>query len=162
MPTTVEMTTTAYIYRGNSQFLEKSLTGMTDEEWMRRPCDTANPVVWIVGHLIWARSRGLKLMGVEWSRPWLKQFERGSEIADLDQYPSPEELKADWKDIDAHYAAALEGMSAEALAAPMPNPSPSFDGSVGGMIAFLAFHESQHVGQVTYIARWCGHGRING
>lgn len=89
MPATAEMTTTAYIYRGNSGWLAKSLEPMSDEEWKRRPSETSNPVVWIVGHLIWTRSRGLNLMGVEWSRPWLKLFARGAELVDSDQYPSP-------------------------------------------------------------------------
>ncbi len=162
MPATAEMTTAAYIYRGNTGWLKKSIDGMSDEEWKRRPSETTNPVIWIVGHIISTRSSGLKLMGVEWSRPWLELFKRGTEVADFDEYPSPEELRADWKDIDARYMAALEDMSAEALAAPMPNPSPSFDGSVGGMIAFLAFHETAHVGQLIYLSRWFGHGRING
>jgi hypothetical protein len=162
MPATAELTTAAHIYRGNSDWLQKSIDSMSDEEWKRRPSETTNPAIWIVGHLIWTRSRGLKIMGVEWSRPWLALFKRGAELVDFDQYPSPEELKADWKEIDAQYLAAVEGMSAEALAAPMPNPSPSFDGSVGGMIAFLAFHETAHVGQLQYLSRWFGHDRING
>jgi hypothetical protein len=33
---------------------------------------------------------------------------------------------------------------------------PSFDGKVSGLVAFLAFHETYHVGQVSYLKKWLG------
>jgi uncharacterized damage-inducible protein DinB len=48
------------------------------------------------------------------------------------------------------------------MAAAAPSPSPSFDGTVGGMVSFLAMHETYHVGQAVYLRRLLGHGRVVG
>jgi uncharacterized damage-inducible protein DinB len=48
------------------------------------------------------------------------------------------------------------------MAAPAPPPSPSFDGTIGGMVSFLAMHETYHVGQVVYLRRLLGHDRVVG
>jgi hypothetical protein len=49
---------------------------------------------------------------------------------------------------------------AEVLA--KPHDKPTFDGKVGGFIAFLAFHEAYHAGQVSYLRKWLGHGQLTG
>ncbi|HVC46930.1 MAG TPA: hypothetical protein VND90_06755 [Terracidiphilus sp.] len=57
-------------------------------------------------------------------------------------------------------AAALESASAEALSRPA-NP-PSIDGTFGGMVDFLAMHETYHIGQLSYACRWLGLDRVFG
>ena len=97
--------------------------------------------------------RALRLLGVEWTAPWLAHFERGSKPEDAVQYPSPDKVLAAWKELGAGLPAALEAVSAEAIRAAAPTPSPSLDGTVGGMVGFLAMHESYHVGQLVYLRR---------
>ena len=48
------------------------------------------------------------------------------------------------------------------LAKPAPKGPPSFDGKISGLVAFLAFHEAYHVGQVTYLRKWLGYGQSVG
>lgn len=157
MPIPAVIAATASTYRFNGDFLAKSYAGLTDEEWVRRPNETSNNVLWIVGHVAWARAAVLGLLGSPWSKPWLKEFARGSKLGDPEQYPTPQELDVAWQEATAALTAAFEQATPEALAAPAPERIPSFDGTVGGTIGFLAFHESLHVGQAAYLRRWLGH-----
>jgi hypothetical protein len=42
------------------------------------------------------------------------------------------------------------------LSAPCPLPTPSLDKSVRGTVAFLAFHDGYHVGQISYALKILG------
>jgi uncharacterized damage-inducible protein DinB len=69
---------------------------------------------------------------------------------------------AAWKELSISLPPALEAAPAATLAAAAPQPSPSFDGTIGGMVSFLAMHETYHVGQVVYLRRLLGHERVAG
>ncbi len=157
MPVPTAIATAASTYSHNAQFLVKSYAGLTDEEWLRRPGDQSNHLLWIVGHVAWARSAVLGLLGAPWSKPWLPLFARGVKLDDAAGYPTPQEISLAWDEVSAALTAAIDQASPEALAAPAPPRIPSFDGTVGGTIAFLAFHESLHVGQAAYLRTWLGH-----
>ena len=162
MPIVPEFVTTAHIYKRNESMLAKAIDGLTAEQWTRRPQDSCNSALWVVGHIVWARSRALKLLGVSWTAPWLTHFERGSKPEDTSQYPSRDEVLAAWKELSDGMPPALEAASADAMAAAAPPPSPSFDGTIGGMVSFLAMHETYHVGQVVYLRRLLGDDRVAG
>jgi uncharacterized damage-inducible protein DinB len=163
MPVPAPISAAAAMFKQNGVFLPKSFEGMTTEEWNRRPNETSNSLLWEVGHITWARGRTLHFLGVEWSKPWLNEFARGKSAADVSQYPSAEELVAAWNEGSAALTAALESVTPEALSAPPPEKAPpSTDGTLGGVISFLAYHETYHVGQAAYISRWLGHAQIMG
>jgi hypothetical protein len=56
----------------------------------------------------------------------------------------------------------LKIFCADVLAKAAPNAGFSFDGKIGGLIAFLAFHETYHVGQLSYLRKWLGYGQLVG
>ena len=155
MPVAPQIAAAAAMFRQNGFFLPKSFEGTTAEEWNRRPNETSNSLLWEVGHITWARGSTLRFLGVEWSTPWLKEFARGKSATEVSQYPSPEELVAAWEEVSAALTAALESATTETLSAPPPEKAPpSLDGTVGGIIGFLAYHETYHVGQAAYVSRW--------
>jgi hypothetical protein len=162
MPVENRIVAATHTFRQNGNLLEKSFGDLNRDDWLRRPAEGSNPVLWIVGHLIWGRSRVLALLGEEWTRPWLPLFARGAMLAEDSQYPSPQEIKDAWLDISAHLTAVLDAAPAETLAAQVGEKSPSYDGTVGGMVTFLAFHETYHVGQVAYLRCWLGHDGVVG
>ncbi len=163
MPVAPQIATAAAIFRQNDVYLPKSFGGTTADEWSRRPNESSNSLLWEVGHIIWARGSTLRVLGVEWSTPWLSEFARGKSATEVSQYPSPEELVAAWNEVSASLKSALESATVEALSAPRPEKGPpSLDGTVGGIIGFLAYHETYHVGQAAYVSRWLGHAQIMG
>jgi uncharacterized damage-inducible protein DinB len=164
MPIPNEIASAALAFRQNSDLLTKSHAGLTDEEWLRRPGESSNHLLWITGHLIAVRGNLLRILGQHpaWSRPWLPLFARGAKLVDPSQYPSPEEIRLAWLDVSAALAAAFEQASPEALSAPPPDKLPSFDGTISGAISFLAYHETYHIGQAAYLRRWLGHDGVTG
>ena len=73
-------------------------------------------------------------------------------------YPSGHALLDGWKDAGELLAKALENAEEEKLAAPAPQPGPpSADGKLSGTVSFMAWHETYHVGQVSYLCCWLGH-----
>jgi DinB superfamily len=162
MPAATELVTTDFIFKRNQELLTKAIDGLTDEQWNIRPLDACNSVLWLVGHIVWARSRALQLVGFTWTKPWLVQFARGSKPTESTAYPTRMEMMDAWHDLCSSFPAALGEISHDVLAKPVQQPSPSFDGTVGGMVGFLAMHESYHVGQVVYARRMLGCDEISG
>jgi len=162
VPVASPIVNAVHAFNRNAAMLSKSLDGLSPEEWTRRPCPTSNPVLWITGHLVWARSRALAILGEEWSRPWLPLFARGASLADDAGYPSHEEVLAGWHEVSGRLTAALESAPVDRLTAAAPEKSPSFDGTIAGYVAFMAFHETYHVGQAAYLRCWMGHSRVVG
>jgi uncharacterized damage-inducible protein DinB len=162
MPIAAEFVTTASIYQRNEAMLAKEIDELNAEQWTSRPLETSNSALWILGHIVWARSRGLKLLGVDWTAPWLKYFERGSKPEDSVNYPPCGEVIAAWKELMEKLPVALASSSPEAMAAPASQPSPSLDGTIGGMMSFLAMHETYHIGQMAYVRRLLRHDEVGG
>jgi uncharacterized damage-inducible protein DinB len=162
MPMEAELTVAAQMFGCNNRYLAKCIDGLTAEEWNARPCETSNSMLWIVGHLVWARSMVLRSLGAPWTKPWLAEFARGKKLSDDAQYPSSQEMILAWNEASAALTAALEAAPAQTLSASAGERSPSFDGTIGGLVNFLAYHEAYHGGQAAYLRRWLGKDGIAG
>jgi len=119
-------------------------------------------MAWLVGHLIWARKSVLGRLGAEWTAPWLGLYARGAKLDPAAARPSPPELLSAWSEVSALLGEALEDASEEALSQPIKQGPPSADGKVSGVINFLAYHETYHVGQMAYLRCWLGHKGVMG
>ena len=162
MPVAPQIANAAFTYNLNARLLNKSFAGLTPEEWLRRPNDSSNHLLWVVSHIIWARMRALHFLGTEYSKPWLDKFGRGAKLLDAAEYPKPEEVLLAWEEVSAQFTAALEAATDEALAKPSPEGIPSADAKISGLLVFLAAHEAYHVGQAAYLHAWLGHGGVAG
>jgi hypothetical protein len=162
MPVPAVIATAAQEYGQNNRFLEGLVKDLAPEEWLRRPDDKSNHITWIVGHVIWARKAVLSRLGTEWSQPWLGLYARGGKVDSDDAYPSGETLMEAWKEVGGVLANALENVSEEVLAEPSKQGPPSADGKQSGVVNFLAWHETYHVGQISYLRGWMGHAGLMG
>jgi uncharacterized damage-inducible protein DinB len=162
MPIASQLAGAAVTYQINTGMVEKCFSGLTLEELQQRPGEHSNSLLWIGGHLVWARSRALQFLGQPWELPWFPLFARGAKPDDAAQYPSPDEILTAWRDSSASLAAALDTASEETLSAPAPVNPPGSDGKIGGLVNFLAWHETYHVGQAAYLRKWLGHESISG
>ena len=161
MPIPGSIAVSAVNYNKNVVFLKKNVDGLTDEEWLRRP-ETANHLLWIVGHVCWTRSMLLKSLGADWSKPWFVHFARGAKLDESAAYPTPEEARLAWDESNERLTAAMESISEESLAVPVTQGPPSSDGKLSGVVNFLAVHETYHIGQISYLRSWLGHAGAMG
>jgi uncharacterized damage-inducible protein DinB len=156
MPLSNRITVAAQSFNQNASFLKQAVDGLSDKEWVRRPNEHCNHLLWIVGHVTWARSALLGRLGAPWTMPWIPLYSRGAKCVDSPDCPSPSEAMQAWDESCDRLGAAMEAVSEEKL--DEANGRPSSDGKVSGLVNFLALHETYHVGQAVYIRSFLGHG----
>jgi len=162
MPVPDSIAVAAESFRQNTHFVKKNVEGFSDEEWLRRPGGTGNHALWSVGHVAWARSAVLKRLGDDWGKPWLSLCGRGARCEDSVAYPTPEEAMQAWSESSTRLKAAMESASPDLLATPVSQGPPSADGKLSGVVNFMAFHETYHVGQLAYVRSLLGHAGAMG
>jgi uncharacterized damage-inducible protein DinB len=162
MPVASQIADAAHSFHMNSSLLKKSFEGLTTEEWLRRPGDSSNHLLWIVCHMIKSRGNTLELLGTTWTKPWFLLFGRGAELTDSAQYPAPEEVVQAFSEAGRLLKAAFDEVSEETLTAPTEVKVPNADGTLGGAIRFMAYHDTYHAGQVAFLRCWLGHDRVAG
>ena len=148
-------------YHLNEYVLSQALPSITAEESLRRPSSHSNHALWILGHMIYARTSVLRFAGKgdAWMRPWLPLFPRGAELKEDSAYPAWFELVAAWNELTPILQSALEEAPASLLDNPAPAAPPSTDGKISGVLSFFANHEAYHAGQLGFLTTWLGHAR---
>jgi uncharacterized damage-inducible protein DinB len=162
MPVPASIANAADNYRFNSRYLKQTVSDLAPEEWLRRPDERLNHIAWIVGHMALSRSRLLHFMGAEWGQPELEIFGRGSKLLEDSAYPAPDSLLAAWSESGHALAGAFQSVAEDLLEQPAPEGSPSSNGKIGGIVHFMAIHETYHLGQASYLRCWLGHKGLMG
>ena len=152
----------AGMFKTNTEIVNKAIADVDPEHWFKTPGDDSNHLMWVMGHLVVHRGHTLKTLGVDWNNQWASLFARGTERLADTEYPSAEEMRAAWQEVSEHLSAALQQPSADVLAKDAPKGPPSFDGKTSGTVAFFAFHDTYHVGQISFLRKWLGYGKTVG
>jgi uncharacterized damage-inducible protein DinB len=79
-----------------------------------------------------------------------------------EEYPSVSDIQKAWSYVSTRLLDRLLNAPTELLVKTAPQGPPSFDGKLSGLVAFLAFHETYHVGQISYLRKWLGYGQSVG
>lgn len=147
----------------NASLVARAFEGVSDDDRHRAPEPHGNSMIWIAGHLAAMRLGMIGLVGGKADRPaWTALFARGAAPPARDAYPPSEELVAAFAATVPALASALEAMTEAQWAAPSPRSFPVPDRSMRGALAFFAFHETYHVGQLAYLRTWLGHSALAG
>ena len=157
-----DLTNTAGMFKFNTDIVNKAIADVAPEHWFKNPGDDSNHLMWIMGHLVVHRGQTLKLLGVDWNSEWASLFSRGADRQADTAYPSTEEMLAAWQQVSAELANALQQPRADVLEKDAPKGPPTFNGKVSGTVAFYAFHDTYHVGQISYLRKWLGYGKTIG
>ena len=150
------------MFRFNTDIIGKAIDGVRNEDWFRAPGDDSNHLMWLLGHVVVHRGQVLKILGVDWNSSWASLFAPGSQRVDDAEYPTVDEMRAAWAEISQQLKAARGEISPDVLTRPAPQGPPSFDKQVSGTVAFYAFHDTYHTGQVSFLRKWLGYGQTIG
>jgi DinB family protein len=150
------------MYKVNTDIINMAIADVKTEDWFRTPGDDSNHLMWLLGHIVVHRGKVLTMLGADWNASWASLFARGAQRGDADQYPSVEEMREAWNQVSEQLKATLNGSSAEMLGSAPPQGFPSFDKQVGGSVAFFAFHDCYHTGQMSFLRKWLGYGQTVG
>lgn len=150
------------MYRFNTDIINKAIADVSPEDWFRKPGDDSNHLMWLLGHVVIHRAQVLKTLGGDWSRSWVSLFSRGSQRVDDAEYPTVDEMRSAWDEISEQLKSTLRESSSDVLNKPAPEGPPSFDKKLSGTVAFYAFHDTYHTGQVSFLRKWLGYGQTIG
>jgi uncharacterized damage-inducible protein DinB len=163
MPLSPRLEVASQSFSLNSSFLKQGLAGLTDEDWLKRPSDQANHILWIVGHITWSRAMVLARLGDKWTLPWMQLYGRGTKCVDCPEAPSPRSVMDAWEESCSRLKQAMESATEELLDTPAARPGPpSADGKLSGIVNFMALHETYHIGQAAYVRSCLGKPGVMG
>jgi len=140
----------------NAALFQRALEGIDAHLGERRPNDHTNSMAFIACHVLDARFFLLKTAGQERTNPWQALFDAARDIGTMKEYPPLYELLAEWEELHEATQRHLETMTAAELDASSSIDFPTEDRSILGTMAFLAAHESYHVGQMGFIRKYLG------
>jgi uncharacterized damage-inducible protein DinB len=150
------------MFRANTDIVNKAIADVRPEDWFRKPGDASNHMMWLLGHVIVHRGEVLKNLGSQWNSSWAPLFARGAQRVDDTEYPSIDEMRAAWGEISEQLKTTLRAAPEDVLSKPAPEGPPSFDKKVSGTVAFFAFHDTYHTGQLSFLRKWLGYGQTIG
>lgn len=160
LPKTIEQL--AFIFKLNNGMVSRTLAGLTDEECWKQPGDGGNPILWLVGHMTISRAGLLKQLGAGYDHGLGALFDRGAVRGDTSFYPDRQVIEDAWHATRSRMRDTFAGLTDEALSTvPAGRPLPGVT-DMASLIAFIAFHESYHVGQMGYVRRLLGHSGVAG
>lgn len=144
------------LYKFNQYVLNKNLDGLTHADSLVQATPGGSSIHWILGHLLATRNATLRLLGEGplWSEAEAAPFARGSRPPAPEQVPVPfERLLSELRRSDDLVRAALARVRDEALATPLGDGR---EGTVGGQLVGLHYHEGYHAGQIGLLRRIAG------
>ena len=152
----------ALIFKLNAGLMRSSLDGLTDAELWQRPTPHNNPLLWVVGHIVATRATMLGLLGDPFDTGWGDLFTRGATLHEPARYPARDEIERVHRMVVDRLKAKFASLTELDLAGPATGKPLPGAKTVADQLAFLAFHESYHVGQLAYIRKSIGHSTIAG
>jgi uncharacterized damage-inducible protein DinB len=144
------------LYGITTPLIEKALRDFGDEEAKQRVEGNANCMLWLFAHLTSVRYALAAMLDVQKELAWQSHFRKGSPGDDFSSYPTLAEVRQAWQEITPLLVQALQTANDEQLSKPAPRDFPVPDKTIRGAILFLAFHESYHVGQMSFLRKCLG------
>ncbi len=149
----------AQLFSVGNVLFARALDDLPKEHLFKAP-ENANPLIWLAGHLTFYRCAMSNRLGAKNELPDAKLFARYSKLAPPESYPDLATIRSRWEEASGKLQASLPLLSEDQLSGPGPEGLPLKDKTLRGAIAFLAWHEAYHIGQMSYVRKWLGHGGL--
>ena len=146
----------AALYNLNTDLLLNCLDGLADAEAQRRLEAGGNSITFLAEHLTDTRHYLVTKLGQPLPNPVARYLADVRSIEEITEWPTLDEVRSAWLAVSDHLQAVLAGLSAASLAEPNVHRFPLEDTSRLGLVAFLAQHDSYHLGQIAFIRRQLG------
>jgi uncharacterized damage-inducible protein DinB len=119
-------------------------------------------MLWIYAHIVQTRATMLGLLDDPFDSGWGSLFTRGEALHEASRYPSRDDIDAQHRQIIDRLKARFDTITDADLATPARSNKVPGAKTVGDQLAFLAFHESYHIGQLAYVRKALGYSAIAG
>jgi uncharacterized damage-inducible protein DinB len=145
----------ASIFLLNTDLVLNCIEDMSEDIASRRADGSANSASYLVAHLTDTRHFLAAWLGNPLENPLAVELRDARGIDDVQQLPSLDVLRAHWMAVSDHLIEAMESAPPEFLNESSPQRFPVGNSRLDAL-AFLAQHESYHVGQLGWIRRRSG------
>jgi uncharacterized damage-inducible protein DinB len=139
----------------NTRLLHNCLDRVDDELGNRRLTPDSNSLAFLAAHLTDSRHYLCRKAGREIPNPIGAVLKRGRSLDEIGTLPPLATIRAEWDTVSDHLLQMLEELDGAMLAEP-GFKFPGTDGTLFGMISFLAQHDSYHIGQMSLLRRQLG------
>lgn len=131
-----------------------SLEDLLNKE-VRHPFhDKLNPILWVAGHVLNTRMVLLSILtGKDEYLAFNRIFGKGSDNRIEDTHPSIDVLKENWQQVSVTLLEVLATIPDEDLISAAPFQTSIPDNTLLGLIAYMAIHESYHIGQISILRK---------
>ena len=146
----------AEIYRLNTRLFHNCLDGLPDAQARARPSGTTNSAAFVAAHVTDTRFSIAAWLGRPLENPLAQALEGASGIDDVGALPALEVIRLAWDEASGVIAARLDELTDAELSAPSPARFPTGGPTLLGALAFLAQHDSYHVGQLALLRKFAG------
>jgi hypothetical protein len=150
------------IFKLNTRLMHAALDGVAADQLWQRPTPLTNPMLWIFGHIVQTRAAMLGILGESFDTGWSDLFARGTALGETARYPMRGDIDEVHRRIVDRLKTKFAALTDADLAAPARGRQLPGAKTVGDQLAFLAFHESYHIGQLAYVRKALGHSAIAG
>ena len=146
------------LFEMSSRMLELALADLRNVDALTRTRGGAgSSITYLTGHLMYARTMILNLVGAHEGNAFQDLFGWGVPIREASAYPEIQEIRKEWSELAATFLAVLSGLPDERVLAPHEGSMPGPDPTVRGTIEGLCWHESYHLGQIGLIRAELGY-----
>ncbi len=150
------ITSLAAIFELNTDLLLNCLDGLSQGDAQRRLDGGGNSIIFLAAHLADTRHFLLGRLGHPLANPLSRYLADAQSIEDIGEWPTLDEVRRAWLAVSAQLLEVLGTLESDALERTGTHRFPVGDSSPLGMLAFLAQHDSYHVGQAAFIRRQVG------
>jgi len=146
----------AFIFAGNDSLADRTFLGVAEADLWKRPTPQTNGMLWIYAHMAAVRARLLKALGDDFDPGLGEQFGRGATVQDASVYPSREKINEASREVNRRLFTRPAALTDAELSQPASGLRPNSVQTLGEQLAFMALHDSYHVGQLAYVRKALG------
>lgn len=147
----------------HNRLFNNVLENIKDAQGSERLSEQVNHLQWIAGHLVNSRYNYTSMLGLELSFPYKEKYTdhtapppNNRALDKSIDYPSLSEIQKYWNELGNKFAEGVANLSEEQLSSPLPFRVPIGGNTMLDLFAFLATHESYHIGQMSIIRKYLG------
>jgi uncharacterized damage-inducible protein DinB len=152
---------TAAIFGLNTRLLHNCLAGVNDELANRRITPGTNSLAFLAAHLEDSRHYVCRQLGRELANPLAGVLKPGKNLDEVGPLPPVAAILEAWDAVSAHLLGVVEELKEEEILRPAGFRFPGTDGTMGGMLTFMAQHDSYHIGQMALLRAQLGLGGMS-
>ncbi len=144
------------LIRLNTTLFRNAIAEIDERDGATRLNDRTNSIAFIGGHLVETRAWMVRYLGAEAPPPFGGTLEHATGIDQIPALPTVAAIRSEWDQVSAKVVGRLGALTDEQLAAATTQRFPGVEPTMLGGIAFLAHHESYHIGQLAFLRKYFG------